>query len=143
MTVLKVTPINEIKIQAEPEVITIPGFRSGATINVAVRMIDLTPKLLTLGIGNPLLAKAQDLAKEGLSQEEIAEKLGSGEQSDVTSMISLLDEIAKEALASPTYEEIMAIHPLTLPQKLKILSYIMSEETLDPFRDKQGVRTTD
>jgi len=132
MTIKQVTTIDEIRAQAEPEVIEIPGFKAGAVIHVAVRMLDLTPKLLQLRVGNPLLAEAQKLAQEGLSKEDIAKRIDSG-GSMGADMVQLLDEVTREALVAPTYEEITAICPMTFAQKLKVFHHVTGEPLL-PFR---------
>jgi len=132
MAAKTVTPLDEIRAQAEPEIIEIPGFRPGAVINVKVRLLDLTPKLLQLRIGNPLLAEVQKLAQDGMGKDEIAAKLDSG--GNIADMLPMLDEISREALVEPAYDEITSIHPLTLAQKMKIFSYITGAEELSPFR---------
>jgi len=136
----KVTSLDEIRAQAEPQIVEIPGFREGTTINVRLRMIDLTPRLMELKVGNPLLVEAQKLAADGVPKEEIATRLDSSEIS--MEILPLLDEVAKEALVEPTYADIIAIHPLTLAQKLKILDYATGVDDLVPFRGKQRLRAT-
>lgn len=126
----KVSTLDEIRAQAEPEVIEIPGFRAGKSIAVRVRLIDLTPKLLELRVANPLLAEAQRMAQGGMTRDEIAAKL----DGPIADIVPMLDEIAKESLVEPTYDEIVAIHPLTLAQKLKLFSYATGEDVLGPFR---------
>lgn len=127
----RVTTLDEIRAQAESEIVEIPGFRAGSVIYVKLRMIDLTPKLLQLKIANPMLAEAQKLAQEGLNKEEIAAKLNPDSLEDV---LTLLDAVVKESIVEPTYDEIVAIHPLTLPQKLKIFSHVIGEGLIDSFR---------
>lgn len=129
----KVTSLEEIRVQTEPEIVELPGFRAGTVINVKLRMIDLTPKLLELRVSNPLLAEAQKLAQEGVPKDQIAGKL---DTSSLTEIAPLLDTVAQEALMEPTYQEIMAIHPLTLAQKLKIFSSVLGEDLLLPFRSE-------
>lgn len=137
-----VTKLDEIRAQAEPEIIELPGFRSGAVIYVAVRMIDLTPKFLELRSGNALLAEAAKKVKkgkeEGKSDDEIKEDLVAeveGNSNTAAELFSIMDEVAAEALVDPTYEEITAIHPLTLMQKAVIFNYVMGEDLL-PFRSE-------
>ncbi len=130
--VKKVTSLDEIREQTEPQLVELPGFRDGSIITVRLRVIDLTPHLMELQIGNPLLAEAQKLAKEGLSKDEIAGRLDGG--TTAKEMLPLLDEIAKESLVEPTHAEITDIHPLTLAQKLKIFEYATGLGDLRPFR---------
>lgn len=119
---MEVTSLDEIRNQAEPEVIEIPGFKSGKTINVAVKSLDLTPYLLKLNIGNPLA---------GQDGTKVAEQI------EIKDMLPLLDEIVKEALVAPAYDEIAAIAPLTLQQKLEIFNYVMKDVIeLQSFRSE-------
>lgn len=127
MSDLNVTSLDEIRAQAAPQVIEIPGFKPGATIRVAVRPVDLTPHLLQAGIGNPLLAAVRG---EGAAPQE----------ADMTKILPVLDAVAREALAQPTYDELMAICPLTLPQKLAILNHALGGiAELQSFRGESGV----
>ncbi|MBT9174217.1 MAG: hypothetical protein DDT21_02628 [Syntrophomonadaceae bacterium] len=128
----RVTTLDEIRAQTEPQVVEIPGFKAGTSINVKLRMVDLTPRLMELRIGNPLLAEAQKLAKEGLTRDEIAGRLDNS--TAIREILSLFDEVAKEAMVEPTYVEIMAIHSLTFPQKLKIFECATGVGVLLPFR---------
>ncbi len=126
---LNVTNLEEIRAQAAPQVIEIPGFRPGATIRVAVRLVDLTPHLLEAGIGNPLLAAAREKAGE---KPEASIDFGR--------LAPVLEAVAKEALAEPTYEQIYAVAPLTLQQKLAILNHVMGGiAEMRSFRGEQGV----
>lgn len=119
---MEVTSLEEIRSQAEPDIISIPGFKTDKTINVAVKPLDLTPYLLKLNIGNPLAV--QNGTKP---TEEIA----------IKDILPLLDEMVKEALVQPTYEDIVAIAPLTLQQKLAIFNYIMKDVIdLQSFRSE-------
>ena len=67
----KVTPLEDVRAQAEPEVITIPGFRPATTINVQIRYVDLTPAILSTNISNPLLALAYQRAREGKTEARL------------------------------------------------------------------------
>ncbi len=118
MSELKVTSLDEIRKQAEPTIIEIPGFRPGATINVAVKRIDMSPYLLQVGIGNPMITA--DTKPNAIAVQVPFDKL-----------LPILDAIAKEALVQPTYDEIISIEPLTLEQKLTILDYTLGELKTD------------
>lgn len=134
----RVTSLDEIREQAEPEVITIPGFRPGTTINVAVKAVDLTPILLETGISNPLTAIVQKKTMEGKSKEEIEKEIEdkASEGIDVNKLLPAIDAIVKETLVQPTYEEITAIRELTLDQKLAIFDYATGGNNLISFRKK-------
>lgn len=132
---LAVTSLDEIRAQAEPEVITIPGFRPGTTINVKVRPVDVTPYILGTET-NPLLAAAMKAASEGKSREEIAREVEATASPRVF-MASIFDDVAKAALVEPTYEEITAIAPLTFTQKQAIFDHAVGDlKSLAFFRGK-------
>ena len=134
----RVTSLDEIRKQAEPEVIEIPGFRPGTTINVAVKAVDLTPFLLETGISNPLMAIVQKKTAEGKGKEEIAQEIEekASEGIDTNKLLPAIDAIVKETLVQPTYEEITAIRDLTLDQKLTIFEYATGGNPLISFRKK-------
>lgn len=137
---LVVTSLDEIRAQAEPDIVEIPGFRPGTVICVKLRLLDLTPKLLEMQGNNALLAEAvnkvKDAKKDGKQtidelKQEIAGEID--RSSFAEGILASMDDIAKEALVEPTYEEITAIQPLTLVQKATIFNYVMGEDLL-PFR---------
>lgn len=138
MSEKRVTTLEEIRQQAMPEIIEIPGFKPGTTINVAVRLVDLTPYLLELDIGNPLYEIAVKKAKTGGSKEDIIKEIQNETQKtgiDLKKILPILDAVVREALVQPTYEEITAIVPLTLEQKFAIFDYAIGEvEELTSFR---------
>lgn len=138
MSTRKVTSLDEIRKQAEPEIIEIPGFRPGTTISVAVQAVDLTPYILETGISNPLMAIIQKKAQEGKSREEIAKEIEkkASEGIDINKLLPAVDALVEEALVEPTYKEITAIHKLTLDQKLAIFDYVTGGNNLVSFRKK-------
>lgn len=140
MSEKRVTSLDEIRAQAEPDVITIPGFKPGATINVAIRMVDLTPYILETGVGNPLIAVAVKKAQEGKTKEEISrevEQEATRKVLDLKTMIPAIDAVVKEALVQPTWDEITAICPLTLDQKIAIFNHATGDiGGLSSFRGK-------
>jgi len=118
--------LDEIRAQAEPEVIEIPGFRRGTTLRVMVRHIDLTPHLLASGIGNPLLAAAQGGAAPNVTAVAMP---------PLEKLLPVLGAVAREALVQPTFDEITAIVPLTLPQEMAIFTAVAGKvEELQSFR---------
>ncbi len=131
---MRITTLDEIREQTKPRVVELPGFCEGTSVNVKLRIIDLTPRLMKLRIGNPLLAEAQKMAKDGMSQSEIAVRLDNSLM--LEEMLPLLDEVAKEALVVPTYVDIISIYPLTLAQKLKIFEYATGLDDLRSFRSE-------
>lgn len=134
----RVVTLEELREQAAPVLLELPGFRPGETFWVRVRPVDLSPILLAQQqLGNPLLAQAQGMAKAGLRKDEIAAQLNSG--FDTRAMPDLLDEVARLALAEPTYEDFVSVAPMTLEQKMRIFQHVTGESDLLPFRDESGV----
>jgi len=138
MSTRKVTSLDEIRKQAEPEIIEIPGFRPGTTINVAVQAVDLTPFILETGISNPLMAIIQKKTQEGKSKEEIAKEIEdkASKGININKLLPAVDAIVEEALVNPTYKELTAIRKLTLDQKLAIFDYATGGNALISFRKK-------
>ncbi len=142
----RVTSLDEIRAQAEPDIIKIPGFKPGTTINVAVQPVDLTAPMLETGIGNPLLAVVEQKTRElrgrapGEAVKEIraaVEEAAKQEEFRVEDILPAIDAICKEALVEPTWDDIIAIRPLTLEQKLAIFDYATGgAEALIPFREE-------
>ena len=125
----KITTLEEIKAQTEPEVITIPGFRPATTINVQIRYVDLTPAILATNISNPLLALAYQKAREGKTEAEIAAEINrSVPEKDAEKVLQALNVLAKQALVSPTYDELTAIAPLNAEQLAAIYLYMLYGE---------------
>lgn len=124
---MKVTPIEEIEAQIEPEIIEIPGFKAGATISVMVGPVELTPEILALLMANPLVSMATKRAKEGKAtaetEEEMARDLKAHGGERFAELMPVMDAIAREALLQPTYEEIRAIRPLTFFQLIAIFTH--------------------
>jgi hypothetical protein len=113
--------LEELKQIAQPDVIEISGFKAGETIAIAVKMVDLTPYLLELNIGNPVIDNKG--------------KTGAGVELQIKDIIPVLDEVVKEAMVQPTYEEFTSITPMTFDQKLQIFNYVMGDiEKLASFR---------
>jgi len=102
--------------------------------------------MLATGIGNPLLAiveqKARELrdrspeeAMQGARQAVEAEIARQG--MDVNNLLPAIDAICQEALVEPTWDDITAIRPLTLEQKLAIFDYATGGiDELQSFRGK-------
>jgi hypothetical protein len=141
----KITPLEDIRVQAEPEIITIPGFRPATTINVQIRYVDLTPAILSTNISNPLLALAYQRAREGKTEAEIAAEINSKHptpEKDAEQVLQALNVLAKQALVSPTYDELTAIAPLNAEQLAAIYLYMLYGERgegLSTFRTERGV----
>lgn len=140
-----VTSLTEIREQLQPEIITIPGFRPGTTLNVRVRYVDLTLAILETNISNPLIALAYQRAREGKNREEIEAEINQGAENpaaEAEKVLKSLNALAKEALVEPTYDELIGVAPLTTEQLAAIYLYMLYGERgegLVPFRGKRGI----
>ncbi|MBT9156893.1 MAG: hypothetical protein DDT37_01884 [Firmicutes bacterium] len=147
--VKKVTSLDEMREQVEPEVITIPGFRPGTLINVKIKYVDLTTAILATNISNPLIALAYQQAREGKSRQEIEDEVNRQSDTpaaDAERVLASLSTLACQALVEPTYEELISIAPLNTEQLAAIYLYMLYGERgdgLSSFRDKSGVREAD
>jgi len=131
----KVISLEDIKEKAKGEVVEIPDWEPEKTINVRLRRIDVTPIMMESGsIPDDLSKEVATMMEKG---EEIdPEKLDTG-KFNPDNFIPVLNSIAKEALAEPTYEEINEVYPLTMNQKLAIFKFVTGGiEQLKPFREE-------
>lgn len=100
-----------------PQVIEIPGFEDGQTIQVVIRRVDMEPIILRT-LGNPVLAALERSRGEApgtgadLPPEEMAEA-----QRQVP---DLLRAVCRQALVAPTWDEFEAVGGLTLDQMIAI-----------------------
>ncbi|MEX0975037.1 MAG: hypothetical protein WD024_06815 [Bacillota bacterium] len=139
----QVTSLDEIRAQAEVQVIDIPGFRTGTKITVEVQPVDLTPHLLTVGLVSPVLGIAMKKAQEGKTREEIEAEINAEVTEEVEAKggrgldryLPVMDAVCKEALVRPTWDEITAIRPLNLSQKIEIFNAATGDvKILQSFR---------
>lgn len=140
----KPTSLDEIRAQSQPYLLELPGFKPGTSINVIVRPIDITSTLLEAGISNPLMGRVMEKVRQGHSKEDIAEDIAADAEnkgSALASMVPMLEQVARDALVEPTYEEITTITPLTLAQQLKILEAVSGDDTMSSFRDESRLRS--
>lgn len=121
-----VSTLDEIRAQAEPTLIEIPGFRPGTSIRVKVRPVDLSGALLEAGVGNPLVAQTLETGKAKVGPDELPH------------ILELARVVSRQALAEPTYDEIAAIAPMTFEQHMAIFSHVAGMEVaaLEPFRER-------
>ncbi len=136
----RVTSLEEMKLQARGQVVEIPGWSPGTTVNVRVRRVDLTVMIAAAGALPNVLAAA--LAERGSSGEAPAPT-----PEDIEKLLPVLDAVAREALVEPTYEQIVQeVAPLTLDQKVAIYDAALGEvKALQSFRGgaKLGTATSD
>lgn len=125
----RVTSLEEMKLQARGQIVKIPGWSPGMTVNVRVRRVDLTAMIAAAGALPNVLAAA--LAKKDPSGEVPAPT-----PEDIEKLLPVLDAVAREALVEPTYEQIVReVAPLTLDQKVAIFDAALGEvKALQSFR---------
>jgi len=130
-----VITLEQIRERARGEVIEIPDWDGRGTIKVRARKIDITPIAMQAGvIPNSLKVKAQEVFEGKVPRRIKTDEI----TLEMEKLIPALDAIAKEALVEPRYEDIQAILPLTLMQKLAIFRYVTKEvQQLESFRGEQ------
>jgi hypothetical protein len=137
MTEKKVISLEEIKQKALGTVIEISDWEPGKKICVRVKAIDMTPHILSMErLPNVLKASAHEVFNgKQSSGKQLDAIAGAIDKESIEDMLPIIDGIAKEVLVEPTYDEIQAVYPLTLTQKMEIFKYSMGGiEKLDSFR---------
>lgn len=133
----QVISIDDIKKKAEGYLVEIPDWEPNKTINVRLRAIDITPMLLESGAVPDELSVEVATMFEGEEkiQQESAPKDKSDYKMKMKKFSPVLDAIAKQALAEPTWDEINEVYPLTMQQKLAIFKSVTAGiEKMKPFR---------
>jgi len=127
-----VSTLEQIRAQAQPTLIEIPGFRPGTSIRVKVRPVDLTGALLEAGVGNPLVAQTLETGKAKVGPDELPH------------ILELARAVSRQALVEPTYDDIAAIAPLTFEQHMAIFNHVTGQEVvaLGPFRERGSALET-
>jgi len=133
---VNVITIDEIRKRSEGIVIEIPDWVPNQTIAVRVKAVDMTPHMLKIEkLPNVLKASATEVfsgklqvpAKDGVEME------------DIEGMLPIIDGIAEAVMVEPTFEQIQAVYPLTLAQKMALFKFAMGGlDELDSFRPKFG-----
>jgi len=126
----RVITLEEIQQRARGEVVEIPDWDGRGTIRVRLRKIDLTPIIMQHGfLPNSLKVKVHE-AFEGRPPKPKGDV-----DLDLQKLMPALDEVARQALVDPPYDEVTKILPLTLTQKLAILSWVTKDlDALGSFR---------
>lgn len=138
-----VITLEQIKAKAQGTIINIPDWEDERqTIQVRVRKIDLTARIMGGGMLPNDLRLAAEKVFSGISAEELEKDLQEQISKDVnvSAFVGMLDEMVREALVEPTYDEIQKIYPLTMAQKMVIFNWLVGEvKQLKPFRGKSGL----
>jgi len=138
-------PINieELKNLAKGTIIAIPGYNEEDSINVRVKKIDFSKEMLngkynlssflTGSIIEELNNTSTDEEREEIIKKEAVKEGGEV----IEDMFPMLDNICKECLIEPTFEEFEEVYPLTLNQKYAIFDWVLGGiRDLKPFRSK-------
>lgn len=128
--------IAEVKKRARGTLVEIPDWEPKKKIKVRLRSIDVTPILMETGaIPDELSLEVATMFGEEEGKKEVPET-AENVKGSLKKFMPVLDAIAKEALAEPTYEEITEVYPLTLQQKMAIFAHTMEGiKQLKPFRE--------
>lgn len=132
--------LEEISILAKGTLVEIPSWEPGKTIVVRLRKIDITPTIMSAGvIPDQLSLEVSTLFEEDdkfTPDTKASEKV----DFDTSKLMPVLDTMAKEALTEPTFDEINAIYPLTLDQKMAIFEFLSGGlRKIKPFRAKRSI----
>jgi hypothetical protein len=133
----KVISIEEIREKAQGTVIEISDWSPNGKIAVRVRAIDMTPHILALEKMPNALKNAANEVFNGKtsSMKQINDAASKVDMDDITGMMPIIEGIVREVLVEPKYDEIQAIYPLTLNQKMELFKFAMGGiEKLDSFR---------
>ena len=137
MSELRVISLEEIKARAEGTIVEISDWIPGKKIAVRVKAIDMTPHILKLDkLPNILKDSATEVFNgKQMSDKRIADLTNSIDQDSISKIIPILDGIVKEVLVEPKFDDIQAVYPLTLGQKMELFRIAMQGmEQLDSFR---------
>ncbi len=140
MTEKTVTSMEEIRGQVNEDIITIPGFTMGSTINVRILPVDLTSLMLEHDFNNPLAEILGDKLKPDMTNKQrqrLVEKTMTNKQQraeNLKKMLPMLDAVCEQVLVEPTWAEFVEVKPLTMAQKLAIFNNATGVSDLSPFR---------
>lgn len=137
MSELRVISLEEIKERAKGTIVEISDWIPGKKIAVRVKAIDMTPHILQIDkLPNILKDSATEVFNgKQMSDKRIADLTNSLDQDSISKMIPIIDGIVKEVLVEPKFDDIQAVYPLTLTQKMELFKIAMGDiEKLDSFR---------
>jgi hypothetical protein len=137
MSELRVISLEEIKAKAEGTIVEISDWIPGKKISVRVKAIDMTPHILKIDkLPNILKNSATEVFNgKQMSDKQIADFTNSIDQDSFSKMMPIIDGIVKEVLVEPKFDDIQAVYPLTLVQKMELFRIAMGGmEKLDSFR---------
>jgi hypothetical protein len=139
----KVSTLEDIREQTKEEIIPIPGFKAGAVLHIKVRPVDLTSLMLEHDLSNPLVDKLRAKAEKGKLntqaqvQAALEKELENEKQRSqrMKEMEPTFNAVCRAAMVEPTYDEVEAIKPMTMLQKVAIFNWASrGAEQLNNFR---------
>lgn len=138
----KVISLEELRLKAMGVPVEIPDWEPGKTIWVRAKPIDMTPYMLQFqALPNKLKTAAvevfhgEDPERQAQAQRTV-EELG---QDSIAQMLPLLDQVARDTLTEPTFDEIQALLPMTLNQKMALFQHALGGlDMLESFRTGLG-----
>lgn len=134
---LKVISLEEIKAKAEGSIVEISDWIPGKKIAVRVKAIDMTPHILKIDkLPNVLRDSASEVFNgKQMSDKQMADLTNNMDSESFSKMIPIIDGIVKEVLVEPKFDDIQAVYPLTLMQKMELFRVAMGGmDKLDSFR---------
>ena len=137
---MSVITLEEIKQRAQGTILEIPDWDGNGKIEVQVRRIDLVVSIMKSGIlPNELKVAAEEVftgTQEGKLEEDLKKQLQNRENIKLEEFFAALDNMVKEALVEPRYDDVQAVYPFTLAQKMAIFFWLMEEvQDLKSFRE--------
>lgn len=137
--------IEQLKVLSQGILIDIPDYEGDGTIPVQVKRIDFSKEFLKDKLNlSTLLTKdiIDKLENSELSQEEREKEVAKdiikeGKQNEITDLMPMVDDICRECLVKPTFEEFESVYPLTFQQKYFLFNWVIEGvKALKPFRTK-------
>lgn len=138
---MAVITLEEIKQRAQGTVIEIPDWDGRGKVEVRVRRIDLVTNIMKSGIlPNELKIAAEEVftgTQEGKLEEDLKKQLQDREDIKLKEFFAALDNMVREALVEPKFDDVQAVYPFTLAQKMTIFFWLMEEvQDLKSFRQQ-------
>ena len=115
------TPIDEIQEQVRSRPLEIPGFSRGTTIKVMVRPVVLLDYVLG-DLGKPFWGILRSHGSRAKTPDECQRDFDSLGFKGKKAFWALVDTVVRDALESPTWDEITFVRPLSEVQKIRIFN---------------------
>ena len=134
---MNITSLEQLQAIKQTEVIELPAFEDGTSLNVEVKKPNMMQLIAAGKIPNTLLSSAMELfnGRAGEKMQKAADNAG-----DLKDLVGLMNVIAEASLIKPTYKEIKKIGiELTDNQLMGLLMYSQGGiKALENFRNQQA-----